>query len=65
MVKITCNAREQAETAFLEFLKGLGSNTGDDVTRFEHLELSCSKNQIPLIAGERIVSARLQLLITI
>lgn len=65
MVKIICNAREQAQTAFLGFLKGLGSNTGDDVTRFEHLELSCSKNQIPLIAGEITIFVRLQLLITI
>lgn len=47
-----CNAREQRETAFIGFLKGLSTNTGDDVTRFEHLELSCSKNQMHLVAGE-------------
>lgn len=52
MVKVTCNAREQTETVFIGFLKGLSANTGDDVMKFEHLDLSCSKNQMLLIAGE-------------
>lgn len=52
MGKFICNPREQTETAFIGFLKGLSTNTGDDVTRSEHLELPCSKNQMPLVAGE-------------
>lgn len=57
MVKITCNAREQIETAFIGFLKGLSTNTGDDVTKFEHLNLSCSRNQMLLVAAEISVFA--------
>lgn len=52
MVKITYNAKEQVETAFTGFIKGLGTNTVDDASRLEDSEVSSSKNQMPMVAGE-------------
>lgn len=44
MVKVTYKATEQIETLFTGFVKGLGTNTLDDVSRLEFLEVSPSKN---------------------
>lgn len=52
MVKVTYKATEQIETLFTSFVKGLGTNTLDDVSRLEFLEASPSKNQMPMIPGE-------------
>ena len=51
MVEVTYNAKEQIETAFTGFMKGLGTNIVD-VSRLEYLDTSPSKNQMPVIAGE-------------
>lgn len=52
VVKNTYNAKEQIETVFTGFLKGLGTNSIDDVSRLDYLEVSSRKTQMPVIAGE-------------
>lgn len=52
VVKNTSNAKEQIETVSTGFLKGLGTNSIDHISRFDYLEMSSSKKLMPIIAGE-------------